>query len=115
MALLNEQEVAPFSLQGNLEKFRDNLAEQIVKMADSCSRNVPRGLWRNSTGGEVNVIGYVGFYTGVRVGDLRTLGGDIAYAEAYDDLFKSTDRFLVTEDSLRNCGYELIEPETDDD
>lgn len=90
------------------------LADKIVKMADSCSRNVPRGKYRNNMDAEITVFGYVGYHTGVRVGDLRTFGGDIAYAEAYDDLFKSTDRFLVTEDSLRNCGYVLVEPAVDD-
>lgn len=109
--VLNEREVAPFSLRGNLDEYREALADAIVKLADSCSRNIPRGLYRNRLGAEIRVFGWVGDRVGVNVHGFRTLGGDIAYAESYDDLFRSTDRFIVTEDSLRNCGYELVEPE----
>lgn len=74
-----------------------------------------RGLWRNSMGGELKVLGRVGSMTGIKVYDLNTLAGDIAYAESYDDLFKTTDRFIVTAAALQDCGYELIEPAQDDD
>lgn len=87
------------------------LADEIVRLGDSCSRNIPRGVYRNSLGGEIQVQGRVGKYSGVKIGRLGTLGGDISYAEAYDDLLGTTDQYLVTEDSLRNCGYELVEPE----
>lgn len=90
-----------------------DLADEIVKLADSCSRNVPQGLYRNSQGIELNVMGYVADLTGVNIG-IRTLGGDIAYAEWYDDLFKTTTPAIVTEDSLRNCGYMLVEPAEDE-
>lgn len=90
-----------------------DLADEIVKLADSCSRNIPRGLWRNSLGAEMQVLGYVGKYTGIGVGNLSTLGGDISYAESPDELFGPAP-YLVTEDSLRSCGYELIEPAEDE-
>lgn len=116
IALLDKLDVGqarvPQTDQGVLS-FRETLADAIGKLADSCSRNIPRGLYRNRLGAEIRVFGWVGDRVGVNVHGLRTLGGDIAYAESFDDLFGTRDRFIVTEDSLRNCGYELVEPAED--
>ncbi len=71
------------------------------------SRNVPMGLYRNSLGAELRVTG-----TAMRMTGFNTLAGDIAIAEAYDDLFHETTHYLVTEASLKDCGYEMIAPET---
>lgn len=89
--------------------YRETLADQIVKLADSSRRNIPQGLYRNKVGAELRVGDYVG-RAGVAIGAIETLGGDIAYAES--DRQWGPNSYLVTEDSLRNCGYELIEPET---
>jgi hypothetical protein len=68
------------------------------------SRNVPKGLYRNSLGAELHVVGVARHGTG-----WPTLSGDIAIAEDRDELF-GTSVHLVTEASLKDCGYELIEP-----
>lgn len=72
-------------------------------------KNVPKGLYRNTLGVELHVIGVARRSTGY-----QTLGGDIAIAEDRDDLFGTTTRILVTEHSLKDCGYELIEPADQD-
>lgn len=66
------------------------------------TRNVKRGMYRNSLGVELHVIG-----TALPMNGWPTLAGDIAIAEDRDALFSRT--LLVTETSLENCGYELIE------
>lgn len=66
------------------------------------SKNVKKGMYRNSLGVELHVIG-----TALPMNGWPTLGGDIAVAEDRDDLFPRT--ILVTEASLTSCGYELIE------
>lgn len=71
------------------------------------SRNVPKGMYRNSLGVELHVTG-----TAMPMNGWPTLGGDIAIAEDRDDLFPR--RVLVTEASLVACGYELIEPAKED-
>ena len=71
------------------------------------SRNVPRGLYRNKVGAELHV-------TGVAMpSEYGTLAGDISVAESRDPVF-GTSRHLVTEASLAECGYELIDGGTDD-
>lgn len=69
-------------------------------------RNVPRGLYRNTLGAELRVKGTAMGLTGH-----NTLSGDIAIAEAVDDLLMIRTEYLVTIESLKDCGYELIEPE----
>jgi hypothetical protein len=71
-------------------------------------RNVPRGLYRNSQGIELHVVGVARPGTG-----WPTLSGDIAIAEDRDEFF-GTSRLLVTEASLKDCGYGLVEPEDGD-
>lgn len=66
--------------------------------------NVPTGLYRNHVGAELYVVGIAMSLTGV-----NTIGGDIAIAESRDELFGRTKEYLVTEKSLREAGYELIE------
>jgi hypothetical protein len=68
--------------------------------------NVPRGLYRNSQGVELRVTGVA-----MRMNGYNTLSGDIALAKAEDELFQTYDEYLVTEASLKDAGYELIEPE----
>ena len=70
------------------------------------TKNVPKGLYRNSQGVELKVGGPAMQMNGWPV----LPGGGIAVAEDYDDLFKTTEQLLVTEASLKECGYELIEP-----
>jgi hypothetical protein len=65
--------------------------------------NVQKGLYRNPLGVELHVT-----RTATSMSGYNTLAGDIAIAEARDDLFGMTV-YLVTEASLRDCGYELIE------
>ena len=69
-------------------------------------RNVPEGLYRNSLGAELHVIGYASDRIGIPIG-YENLGG-IYVAEARDDLF-GTVVYLVTEASLKDCGYELVQ------
>lgn len=69
-------------------------------------KNVPRGLYRNTQGAELRVTG-----TAMQMNGYNTLAGDIAVAEAADELWPSHQQYLVTEVSLKACGYELIEPE----
>ena len=71
------------------------------------SRNVPKGLYRNSQGVELHVTG-----TALPMNGWPTLVGDIAIAEDRDELFGMSIH-LVTEAGLKDCGYELIEPEGD--
>lgn len=66
-------------------------------------RNVPRGVWRNRLGAELDVIGYA---TRERTG-FDFLAGDIALAIAHDDLFGDA-HYLVTEASLAAARYELV-------
>ena len=74
------------------------------------SSNVPRGFYRNTLGAELKVIGFAS-RVGIDVG-YETLAGDIGVAEARDDLFGTTV-YLVTKASLKDCGYELVEPLAD--
>lgn len=69
--------------------------------------NVPRGLYRNAQGAQLRVTGTAMAMTTGH----NTLAGDIAVAEAADELWPSHQQYLVTEASLKECGYELIEPE----
>lgn len=70
---------------------------------------VPRGLYRNPGGFELRVgVSVSRLTTGI-----STLAGDIALAESYDPLF-GTWFYYVTNASLRECGYELVEPEVSD-
>lgn len=71
-------------------------------------KNVPKGLYRNDLGAELNVVRTA--MSRSLPARLSTLGGDIAIAEAYDDLFGTTDIYLVTEASLKDRGYELVTP-----
>lgn len=64
--------------------------------------NVPRGLYRNTLGAELHVVGVARPGTG-----WPTLSGDIAVAEDRDEMF-GTSIHLVTHASLKDCGYELI-------
>lgn len=73
-------------------------------------RNVPRGIWRNRLGAELEVIGYA---TREQTG-FEFLAGDIALAIAHDDLFGDS-HYLVTEASLATAGYKLVEPKEQDD
>jgi hypothetical protein len=66
------------------------------------------GLYRNTLGAELLVTRTAGLFSGH-----NTLAGDIAVAEDHDELFLVTKEFLVTETSLKDCGYELIEPAKD--
>lgn len=77
-------------------------------MGKRTTKNVPKGLYRNTLGAELRVTKTAGVMSGY-----KTLGGDIAVAEDRDDLFGTTEEFLVTEASLKDCGYELIEPAED--
>lgn len=43
--------------------------------------------------------------------DVAESDPDIAIAEAVDDLLMIRTEYLVTIESLKDCGYELIEPE----
>lgn len=70
------------------------------------SANVTRGLWRNSLGAELHVMGFANDNIGIPIG-FKTLG-HIYVAEARDDLF-GTSVYLVTSASLEDCGYELVE------
>lgn len=65
--------------------------------------NVPKGLYRNTAGIELHVM------DAARPGNgWPTLSsGDIAIAEDRDELFGTTVH-LVTEASLKDCGYKLI-------
>ena len=65
--------------------------------------SVPRGLYRNHLDVELHVVA-----TATPSMGIPTLGGDIAIAEQRDELFGTTTH-LVTEASLKACGYELIE------
>ncbi len=65
-----------------------------------------RGLYRNTLGAELEVVGYV-----TNVGRIRTLPG-IFEAVQRDELFGSTT-YLVTPQSMVDCGYELIEEKID--
>lgn len=67
------------------------------------SRNVPKGLYRNTQGVELHVI-----QIAMPMSGWPTLGGDIAIAEDRDSMY-GTSQHLVTEASLKECGYELIE------
>lgn len=60
------------------------------------------GLYRNKLGAELLVTQHV-----MRTSTHLTLGY-IYEAEARDKLFGTT-RYLVTEESMRDSGYELIE------
>jgi hypothetical protein len=85
---------------------------KVPKVAESKPRvpqNVPRGLYRNTLGAELRVTKTAGLFSGH-----KTLSGDIAIAEDRDELFGTTTTFLVTEASLKDCGYELIEPATEE-
>jgi len=70
---------------------------------------VPRGLYRNPGGFELRV----GFAASEQTAGIRTIAGDIAVATSYDPMF-GTWTYLVTAASLRECGYELVEPEASD-
>jgi hypothetical protein len=72
------------------------------------AKNIPRGLYRNTLGAELVVLN-----AAMNPGEFRTLCGDIAVAESRDPIFKTVDRYLVTQAALDDCGYELIEPEAD--
>lgn len=73
------------------------------------TKNVPRGLYRNTLDAELHVTQTVMLD---RLAPFKVLAGDIAIAEARDDLF-GTSYYLVTEASLKDCGYELVEPAAD--
>lgn len=68
--------------------------------------NVPRGLYRNTQGAQLRVTA-----TALTLSGYNTLGGDIAVAVPEDDLWPPHQEYLVTEASLKDAGYELIEPE----
>lgn len=70
--------------------------------------NVARGMYRNRVGAELHVIGYASDRIGIPIG-YENLGG-IHVAESRDKLLGTTV-YLVTAESLKDCGYELIEPE----
>lgn len=63
---------------------------------------VHAGLWRNSLGAELRVTGFA-----PQTSRFRSLG-DTYYAEASDSLF-GTAHYIVTEKSLQEAGYVLIE------
>lgn len=68
--------------------------------------NVTRGLYRNTLGAELHVIGLVSRRIGIDIG-FESIGG-VYVAEARDDLLGTT-HYLVCAASLKDCGYELIE------
>lgn len=63
---------------------------------------IQRGKYRNENGAELNVLKPYG------IGQ-RTSFGDIWVAELVDTLLGNT-LMVVTPHSLRDCGFELIEP-----
>lgn len=65
-----------------------------------------RGLYRNTLGRELEVVGYV-----ANVGRIRCLPG-IFEAVSHDELFGS-ETWLVTPESMEGAGYELIEEKID--
>lgn len=67
-------------------------------------KNVPKGLYRNTLGAELRVTGVARPGTGA-----PTLSGDIAWAEDHDDLMGTVSHHLVTEASLKECGFEMVE------
>lgn len=100
------------SIRDEVQEVFDRFEEAGAKVSRT-AQSVPRGLWRNSLGAELRVKGRVGNLTGIRIG-YDVLAGDIAYAESYDEIFKTTDRLLVTLASLEDCGFELVEPEVNE-
>lgn len=73
--------------------------------------STPRpGIYKNDVGGEMHVEGFIGTGVGVNVGWPSI--GAISFAESPDDLFGPTG-YLVTSQSLRDCGYKLVTPAPD--
>ena len=112
--------VGPRSMEGRTQAHDDRvdlLAEVDRLRAElkkaQAAAYVPRGLYRNSLGAELRVssAGEPWVATLKRAG-FHVLTGDIAVATSHDDLF-GTWHYLVTNASLRECGYELVEAETD--
>lgn len=81
--------------------------EWLAEHPEDKFQNVTRGLWRNGLKAELHVIG-----TASRRFGVTTIAGDIAVAEDRDPGFR-TVTVLVTNHSLRRCGYELIEEAKD--
>lgn len=67
-------------------------------------RNVPQGTYRNHLGVELAV----GEVATASINGWPTLGADIAVAHQYDSLLGDRT-LLVTERSLRLCGYTRVE------
>lgn len=90
---------------------RDELLAEVDRLlaALRSADSVPRGLYRNPGGFELRV----GFAASEQTAGIRTIAGDIAVATSYDPMF-GTWTYLVTAASLRECGYELVEPEASD-
>jgi len=63
------------------------------------------GLWRNGQGVEMNV-----FYQVAAPGDYLVLGRDIWEGVVLKGVLGPT-RYLLTAESLSECGYEFIEEE----
>jgi hypothetical protein len=70
-----------------------------------------RGLYRNTQGYELKVVGPALQMNGWPV----LPASAIWVAEDYDDLFKTTQQLLVTAEGFKECGYELIEAAKDDE
>lgn len=111
MELLGRMETTTREVQSEVgvQSFQERLAEEIVKLSaeDNSAFNVSIGLHRNNLGAELVVQGFVGKRLGISIGNLNTLGGDVYYAEALDDLFGPTP-YLVTAAGLARSGYVFV-------
>lgn len=109
--------VGPRSMEGRTQAHDDrvDLLAEVDRLRAELEEarkavNVPRGLYRNPADFELRV----GYAATERTAGVRTIAGDIALATSYDPLF-GTWHYLVTNASLRECGYELVEPEACDE
>lgn len=71
------------------------------------AERIQAGVWKNKAGASLRVLWPV-----MTVREFRSLGG-IWEAEGMEPLF-GREAYLVTEDSLADAGYELIEPKGDE-
>lgn len=70
-----------------------------------------KGLWRNHLGAEISVIEPAVYL--LRDMGIQSLSDDIWQAERRDPLFGTT-RYVITEKSLADAGYERVKEDSDD-